>query len=371
MKNQHISFLISDMGAGGAQRVTSILCNHWIKNNNTVTLITFEKDEAKSFHTLHDDIEYIKLCCLSGSASVKDALIANTKRVNAVRRKLTDTRPDILVAFMPENNIIATLATIGIRNFPVVISERSDPNHLPESQIWRALRRLIYPFADTLICQTPKSAQYFDHIVNCRILYNPVSKPYTHTPTDRISTQKFIGALGRLGPEKGFDLLLRAFAQIAHKHWDTDLVIIGEGNSRTDLEALIRSLNIQDRVHLIGQLTAPFTLLKQASAFVMPSRYEGFPNALCEAMVCGLPVIASRNAAQSIPLMKDGTNICLFETENIVQLSQKIDFILSNPQYANRLGKEATEISVDLSPDHICKQWDKNLESIIKQYRKI
>ena len=99
-------------------------------------------------------------------------------------------------------------------------------------------------------------------------------------------------AVGRLIRAKGFDLLVQAFARAATARPEWSLTIFGEGPERANLEAQVRDLGLGDRVDLPGRVSDPLEHLACAHAFALSSRYEGFPNALLEAMSCGLPVAA-------------------------------------------------------------------------------
>ena len=105
--------------------------------------------------------------------------------------------------------------------------------------------------------------------------------------------QQKIAAVGRLHRQKGFDLLIEAFALIADRHPAWNLDIFGEGPEREQLQSLIARHRLSNRVTLRGVVTEIDLPLHEAGLFVMPSRYEGFPNALLEAMACGLPCVGT------------------------------------------------------------------------------
>ena len=106
-------------------------------------------------------------------------------------------------------------------------------------------------------------------------------------------TKHSIVAMGHFYRQKGFDLLLEAFARLKERNPEWTLTILGDGSLRPYLEALRDELRLNGRVHLPGQVKNPLLVLQQADLFIMPSRWEGWSNSLVEAMSCGLPVIAA------------------------------------------------------------------------------
>jgi glycosyltransferase involved in cell wall biosynthesis len=99
-------------------------------------------------------------------------------------------------------------------------------------------------------------------------------------------------AVGRLSPEKGFDLLLRALASVRTQFSHANLLIAGSGPEEAALKALSHALGLDSTVRFAGHIDRPWTLFPAATLFVLPSRHEGLPNALLEAAAGGLPIVA-------------------------------------------------------------------------------
>src|SRR6185369_16170488 len=203
--------------------------------------------------------------------------------------------PDAVISFIDKVNILTLLATRGLR-LRVIVSERTDPASHDIGKWWSRLRRMTYPWAGAVVGQSGTVCRWLEQFVdnkNLHVIPNAVqrlSEGVDH-PVDLRDlsggldpTANIIIAMGRLGKEKGFDLLITAFARIAPLHPDWHVVILGEGEQRSLLLQLAQELELHDRVHLPGRVKSPLPYLRQAQLFVLPSRFEGFPNALCEAM---------------------------------------------------------------------------------------
>jgi glycosyltransferase involved in cell wall biosynthesis len=168
---------------------------------------------------------------------------------------------------------------------------------------------------------------------------------------------KSIVSVGRLAPQKGHDVLLRAFAAVAREHPGWTLTIVGEGPERPALQALASALGIADRVRFTGTLPEPGEVLVKADFFVMASRYEGFPNALLEAMACGLPVISTSSVgAQEI--VTDGHDGLLTPIDDEAALADAMRRLIEDPQLRERLGRNGAEVSERYSLERIVERWD-------------
>lgn len=152
-----------------------------------------------------------------------------------------------------------------------------------------------------------------------------------------------IGAVGRLSDEKGFDRLIRAVDRIVKTGTDVGLIIIGEGNQRGELEALISNLGLHDRVQLPGHRTDVIDLYQAMDVFALSSLREGLPNVVLEAMALETPVVATRIAG--VPsLIEDGRTGRLVEPDNVDQLSAAITDLLKHPERRRQMANAARTV---------------------------
>jgi glycosyltransferase involved in cell wall biosynthesis len=151
-----------------------------------------------------------------------------------------------------------------------------------------------------------------------------------------------VGSIGRLDAMKGHDILLRAVAQVE----GIRAVILGEGAQRAALEQLAVELGVHDRVDLPGWITDPFTYLAKFDVVALPSRSEGFPLAMVEAMLAARPVVAARVGSIPEAIIPGKTGI-LIEKENVAELAVALQQLRDQPQYRLQLGQQARASAVE------------------------
>jgi glycosyltransferase involved in cell wall biosynthesis len=189
----------------------------------------------------------------------------------------------------------------------------------------------------------------------------PTAEPFRHAGR---SEERAILAVGRLEPQKGFDVLLRAFADVARSRPEWRLRIAGEGPERGRLEALVFDLGIEDRVNLDGVVSDIDAAMRSADLFVLSSRYEGFPNALCEAMASGLPVIATDCPVGPREIVRDGIDGVLVPPEDERALAGAMDRLMDDPASRERLGAAASAIAERFTPVAILDRWESLLRTV-------
>ena len=353
-----IAFIISSLGSGGAEKVLSLMANYWAWKNRSIIVITF--DNSASFYFLEDAVKLEKLSLLKNSGSVFAAIGNNIKRIKILKKKLLELDPDIVISFMTETNILSTIAC-RIINKPIIIAERINYDFL-KSRIWVGLRKIVYRFANALIVQTRYEKEKYNYLSNTFVINNPLNFKDMILKNKR--EEKNILAAGRLDRQKGFDRLLKAFSNLKRNDWK--LTILGEGKERNNLEQLISDLRLKDNVSLPGKTNSIEKWYKKSAIFVLSSRFEGFPNVLCEAMAHGCACISFDCIAGPNEIITDKIDGYLVKNGDVNALSSKMDFLINNAEERRRIGKEAMKISDRLNIDSIMSKWDKIIEKILR-----
>jgi glycosyltransferase involved in cell wall biosynthesis len=362
----HIALIISSLSSGGAERVLSQLANVWVSRGHKITLITLSEPNVLPFYHLDERVHLHQLNQLvTKEGSILWRLKNITRRILKLRRALKSVKPDIILSFVDVTNITTLLAGAGLR-IPIVVCERTHPRYYRLPVLYNRLRLITYSWADKVISQTASASGYFSKIPESKraVIPNYVKKPsYQKKEADILRPIQKIISVGRLCPNKGFAALIMAFSEIARRKPDTTLTIYGEGTERQNLETLIRALNLTARVFLPGAVQGIEAVMHQSDLFVFPSHYEGFPNALCEAMAIGLPVIAS-NCSGNIDIIREGIDGRLFEVGDIAQLTKLMRELLEDAPQRLRLSKAASSLPDRFSEASILQQWDAVLGEI-------
>jgi glycosyltransferase involved in cell wall biosynthesis len=157
--------------------------------------------------------------------------------------------------------------------------------------------------------------------------------------------------------QKGFDLLIDSFAKIAARHSDWTLEIYGEGSERSALEAQVARHGCMERIRLPGICGHIGDVYADAGLFVLPSRFEGYPNALVEALAAGCPVIATNCPGASEQILGDGRYGMLVESENVDALAVALDEMLSSETLRSNFAAQATKAVAALDTSIVGLQW--------------
>jgi glycosyltransferase involved in cell wall biosynthesis len=356
---------------GGAQKVMAYVASK-LAEQHDVTLLTLEPAQTPLLCTVSPLVRLVQLDLLGG-----DGLFQRTKRIlerfAAIRRQINRVRPHAVLSFMDTMNMTTILSSIG-SGAPIVISERVDPSHHQIGSARKLLRWLLYPLADCCVVQTNRVKSYFDHRARPKIavIANPVRIPVLAAKPNLPSADgRFrIIALGRLDRQKGFDLLVEAFARLADTFLDWDVVIFGDGPERQALERLIASNRLEARVHLAGITQNSERELAASHLLAFPSRFEGFPNALAEGMAAGLPAIGHGNVSGvEEMIIHNKTGLLVDRTAGPDGLANSLRSLMVDPQWRVELGAQARRHMERWSPNEIVQRWEACLCSVASNGR--
>lgn len=371
MRANRIALITSSLSAGGAERVMSEMANYWADQGHDVTVLTIASSDQDHYH-LSSRVQRVGLDLLGESRSPLQTVANNIIRLRRIRGAIRALRSDVVISFIDQTNVRVLAALLGA-GIPVIISERVDPRWHSIGPAWDILRRVLYPVADAVVVQTDKVKRWALRMVaahRVRVIPNPV-RQVSFEPgavlDPEAGEKRTIVAIGRLDPQKGFDLLIEAFAKSSVAELGWRLVILGEGSERSRLEELRRTNKLEDRVELPGVVEDPFVWLRGAGLFVLSSRYEGFPNALLEAMACGTPAIAFDCESGPAEIIRDGVDGFLVPAGDVSALANVMLRLIKNKDERRRLGSRATEVNQRFSREVVMGLWDGLIDEVLKK----
>jgi glycosyltransferase involved in cell wall biosynthesis len=363
-------FVIYSMMAGGAERVAATLVNHWVDGGDELTLVTITSSDF-DFYELDGRIDRVALDLARASRSWWESLVNNGRIIMRIRKVMRRVKPDVVLSFIDVVNLRVLVAAFGT-GIPVVVEEHIDPAVYSIGRVATVLRRLLYRRARAVVVLTPGIAQWVSRIVaqsSLRVIPNPVGEQFLKPSqlTKPGCGHKIVG-MGRLELQKGFDLLLRAFAQCVHAHPGWTLDIVGEGSEGDRLRALAEDLEIGSKVVLRGVIKDTERILREADLFVLSSRYEGFPMALLEAMASGLPVVSFDCRSGPREMIHDGVNGVLVAPNDVEALAKAMDRLMSADDERERLGEQAVGVAEKFSLAKINQMWRSVFEEAVSGY---
>lgn len=342
---RHPLIFIPTLTMGGAERVAAVLANEWIKREQVTVLTYFDADH---FYPLDSRVNVICLNRRAGRGAFARALDVFLAGL-ALRKVVQQLRPRFVLSFMNKYNAFAIWWLLGT-GIPVLGSERGSPDEvLPRIRVF--VRNILYPLAAGIIFQTEAARAAMSRkirIERAGVIPNPV--PRIIDPKAR-QPERIVLAVSRLVESKAVDQLIRAFETMQARNWR--LVICGDGPLRAHLEEVARGTAARDRIEFVGATSdlAPFH--RRAGIFAMTSLHEGFPNALAEAVVSGIPCVAYNCATGPADLINDGRSGRLVAVGDWAGLAKAMDEIAENEDKARAFAEAATAIGAQLEPSMI------------------
>ena len=363
-KKKRIVVFVASLGSGGAERVAVRVCG-WLRDVGHEVLLLTLSGTSTDFYAYPKGVARLALDMQQASRNPAEALFANVRRLLAVRRAVRAFHADAALSLGDRTNVLMLLALVGLR-CRKVISERADPVLEPLSRGWNLLRRLVYPMASLHVSQSSYVSDWIGKRfprLPCVVIGNTGGQHSVlsvHITQRQADENLRLIAVGRLTWQKGFDLLLLAFAKARTEIvTPMTLSIVGEGGDRSALDAQAKQLGLDDAVTFHGRLPDVQARLQASDVFVLSSRWEGFPNVMIEAMSAGLPVVAARCRGGVEDVLGDVPEQYALEYPpgNVDALAECIVRMAVDMALRNRLERSAMNRAADYSQEKIAAAW--------------
>jgi glycosyltransferase involved in cell wall biosynthesis len=358
-KKKHIALFLPSLRGGGAEKVMVNLALGFVEQGLKVDLV-LAKAEGPYLSRVPEEVRVVDL-------GARRVLYSLPGLVRYLRRE----RPQAMLSALNYANIVAIWAKLLARvQTHLVVSEHNTLSCSTQNassvrvKLLPLLIKIFYPYADAVVAVSHGVAEDLITMTGLpmekvKVIYNPVitpelfakaEEPLDH-PWFRPGEPPVVLGVGRLTQQKDFPTLIRAFA-LVRKERPARLMILGEGEERPKLEALVRELRLEEDVALPGFVDNPYKYMKRAAVFVLSSRWEGFGIVLVEAMALGTPVVATDCPSGPAEILENGKWGHLVPVGEPLHLARAIlkilqdDVYISPPKVAwKRFSKDNTVIA--------------------------
>jgi len=343
--------------AGGLEKNFVLLANHLAQRGDQVSIVSFDQPGATAFYELDPKVTWHQVARTPPHTGI--GFFSRLQLIGRIRAALRSVDRPIVVCFhhgVLPRFMLAALA-LGLR---IVCSERNSLTlyqHIRRAK-WSA-GFVMLAFTTRITVQFPAYVRDYPRWLHSRIqvIPNPVygasarATPDLPGPDGRFR----LLTVGRLCAQKNQRLLIDAFAEVCTRQPLWDLHIVGDGEIQRELEAHIRQRGLGGRVILQGKQRNVPAWLAGAQLFCLPSQWEGFPNALAEAMAHGLPCVGLNSCAGVRDLIVDGVNGRLTDASS---LAQAFDGLMADPQARRLMGQASIELIAPYRPAESFRRWD-------------
>lgn len=366
-----ITLVISSLGCGGAERVLVLLAKGLMDRGHDISVVTLS-DKTTDFYQLPEGCVRLDLGIMNDSTNIFQGIINNIKRAGILRKAIQSTAPDVVISFLRVTNTLTTLALRGTKAL-LILTEHNDLRVFSYGLFWETLRKIAYPLADKVVSVSKGVDESLSSLPQSKraIIYNPIlvndSGKIDPLPPEVDFERKWLVSMGRMAEQKGFDLLLQAFAKIAPQYPDWQLIILGKGALKEQLEKMRDDLGLSGRVVFTGALSNPFTILKRSKIFVMASRNEGFPMAHGEALACGLPVISTDCPSGPREMIRHEVDGLLVANGDIDAVATAMASLMSDETKRQKLAAKAPEVMDRFGIEAIAIQWETLIDELMEQ----
>lgn len=352
-----LCFVTSSLQGGGAQRVLVNIANRFARDGWRTHLICFV---AKNNPPIYSVDSSIQLHYLPRGYTIKDRILPPC--VKMLQALVAEISPDVLIPFLMPATAYTFIVARNLK-IKIIVSERNDPMRTPTDPYWRKQRDYIITHADGCVFQTQSACDYFkgNMLSKYAIIRNPVDLSVARSDIVKAKERtKRIVCIGKYEPQKNLEFLLEVFAEFLKTHPNYTLEVYGNDyhHRRLPLQQKAIALGIDDKVYLNDARSDIFDVIYDARMCVLPSKYEGMPNALIESVSLGVPSIASDCPTYGgRQVITSGENGYLVPVDDKNAFVDKMCCIADQDLLADHFTEEGRKVSKKFDIDEVYALW--------------
>ena len=346
-----ICLIIPSLRYGGSERVMSLLVNDWAKKKKDVDVYLILLTKQKRFYELHKDVTLIEPNSTYNKNTLSK-LIYKFKTLLYIRKNCNQIAPNTILSFNEKYNNIVLLSLIGTP-FKKYVSDRNSP-FKSLGFFHNILRKILYKNATGIVAQTNTAKEVLLKETgnrNIKVIFNPL-REITISDSKR---ENIILNIGRLVEQKNQLELIELFSKCDYKDWF--LKIYGAGPLKQEIENKIIELKLQKHVELHDFTNSIDDVFSKSRIFALSSIYEGFPNALIEAMAHGLPPIAYDCPTGPKDIINDNVNGLLVPLSNKELYVEKLSSLMKSELKRASLSANASKTNEIYSLNRISNEY--------------
>ena len=347
---------------GGADKMMTYIANH-LSKTHSVDFLTYRNAEV--LQPLSDRVNHIH----NPLYTHPNKFIEIFGQIKALRKFIKENKYDLCVSFLNPASYMLILATRGL-DTKVLLSERGDPNVLTKSK--NPFLRLIFKIvqkANGYVFQTEEAKKCYSKRAqeNSVVIPNPMPDKEIPEPYEG-ERKKVIVTVSRLDlRQKRQDILIDAFAKIAPNYPDFSLRLYGDGPDMEKLKDIAEKTGFGDRIEFAGLCRNVLSSINDCALFVLSSDFEGIPNALLEAMACGIPCISTDcSPGGARVIIKDGTNGIIVPRGDVDALSRAMERLICESDLSKKFSENAVGVIEEFSKEKIFSMWEAYINQLMK-----
>ena len=351
--------------AGGLERISIDLMNEMARRGYQVGLMTWDDSLAVTHYPLDPRVQWLKLDI--GNPEVPSGMAERLARLRRFRDFAKDFRPDVILGFQSGAALFSRVATLGL-GIKILAAERVSPDmwkYVRKGLGYRILDIYSLALADRITVQFPDYRERYPRILWRKIvaIHNPVFHRIADSRVENVSDEKILLYVARFCFQKNHELLINAFARLSGSFQDWKLVLAGDGEYDDRVRAQVARLGLQDRVVFCGAVRDVDSWYQKADLVAFPSYFEGFPNALAEALAWGIPCVGLRDTLGVNSLIEDNVSGLLVDATPEA-FARGLVSLMSDPEARRRMSAAARNISSKYAPQNSYGLWESLLREM-------